>query len=237
MANNFDVLPKPSPYLVRPLGAHVIEMAQLDSNAMTPIGIGQFGAVALITPDNNLLQRRAREVTTYAAIGFGNAEIGEIMQISEDTVKTHLRRSFATLGIKSRSMLLHSCMIQANPVLTLVKPPVIGLDSISQREQEVMRAVATKPGNIEVADELCLSESTVKNHLTRISHRLGSGRRAVIAAAAVMSGLTGIELADKSQRQLLINRYQTLNRQSKKAYQIRFVEYPQFATSPTPPTA
>jgi DNA-binding CsgD family transcriptional regulator len=52
------------------------------------------------------LGRREAMVALYCAGGLSNAEIGERLEISEKTVKFHLRNIFIKYGIKRRSELL-----------------------------------------------------------------------------------------------------------------------------------
>jgi len=49
-----------------------------------------------------MLTRREREVLTCVAEGVSNQEIARKLCISEQTVKTHLSRVFAKLGVKNR---------------------------------------------------------------------------------------------------------------------------------------
>jgi DNA-binding CsgD family transcriptional regulator len=54
---------------------------------------------------------------------------------------------------------------------------------LSQREWEVLRAVAQLGGQREAALELGIAEGTVKNHLTRIYRKLGVTTQAEALAA------------------------------------------------------
>lgn len=49
------------------------------------------------------LSPREREVLDQLARGLGNGEIGEILGISEKTVRNHVWSMFATLGVKTRA--------------------------------------------------------------------------------------------------------------------------------------
>ena len=53
------------------------------------------------------LTEREYECLELVAVGHTNAEIGRRIYLSEDTVKTHLRRLFAKLGARDRAHAVH----------------------------------------------------------------------------------------------------------------------------------
>lgn len=55
------------------------------------------------------------------------------------------------------------------------------IDWISQREREVIQAVADGLTNKQIAQRLSLSPNTVKRHMTRVMHRLGLRTRSALA--------------------------------------------------------
>ncbi len=63
------------------------------------------------------------------------------------------------------------------------------LDPLTQREEDVLRLVARGRSNKEIADQLALSEGTVKNYISRIYAKLGARDRTQAALWAVEHGL------------------------------------------------
>jgi DNA-binding NarL/FixJ family response regulator len=68
-------------------------------------------------------------------------------------------------------------------------------EALTERELDVVRAVARGMSNNEIADELYLSVNTVRNHIQRISAKLGVGTRLEVAMTAIRRGL--IELPEE----------------------------------------
>lgn len=64
---------------------------------------------------------------------------------------------------------------------------------LTQRELEVLRQVATGRRNREIAEQLALTEQTVKNHLSRIMHKLGVPNRTHAVTFAVRQGWLTLE--------------------------------------------
>ena len=69
------------------------------------------------------------------------------------------------------------------------------LDELSEREREVFRAIARGLSNAEIAEELFISETTVKTHITHILQKLNLRDR---VQAVVLAYQTGIFEAERS---------------------------------------
>lgn len=63
-------------------------------------------------------------------------------------------------------------------------------DSLTPRERQVIRGIASGESNHLLADRLGLSEGTIKGYVTAIYDKLGVSNRAELAALAVSRGLT-----------------------------------------------
>ncbi|HTI22576.1 MAG TPA: response regulator transcription factor [Kutzneria sp.] len=65
------------------------------------------------------------------------------------------------------------------------------LDTLTDRERQVVLAVATGAGNTEIAARLSVSEATVKVHVSRAMTKLGLDNRTQLAILAFQAGAAG----------------------------------------------
>lgn len=64
-----------------------------------------------------------------------------------------------------------------------------GLDGLTEREREILVLIARGRSNTEIADELSVSPSTVKNHVTSLFAKIGVRDRAQAVITAYEAGL------------------------------------------------
>ncbi len=91
----------------------------------------------------------------------------------------------------TRRMLSH--FSQANPGIREERHP--GLDSLTERELEVLGAVGAGLSNAQIGARLFMSEATVKAHVSKIFSKLECTNRVQIAIIAHEAGLTDIDEA------------------------------------------
>jgi two-component system, NarL family, response regulator LiaR len=71
--------------------------------------------------------------------------------------------------------------------------PAIPVDDLTEREYDVVRLVARGRSNQEIAQELFISEKTVKTHISHILSKLSLQDRTQLAIYAIRKGLVESE--------------------------------------------
>ncbi|WP_315773535.1 response regulator transcription factor [Rhodococcoides kroppenstedtii] len=67
--------------------------------------------------------------------------------------------------------------------------PTVALDSLTDREREVLTVMASGATNADIAKRLFMSETTVKSHLAAVNHKLQVSNRVGAALMAFRAGL------------------------------------------------
>jgi NarL family two-component system response regulator LiaR len=104
--------------------------------------------------------------------------IGYLMKdISGDDLAAAIRRAYngeSTLSPEAAQVLIHAT----------TRPPSLGHD-LTDREREVLVLMIEGLNNREIGEELVISASTVKNHVSSILSKLGTNSRTQAVALAV----------------------------------------------------
>jgi DNA-binding NarL/FixJ family response regulator len=66
------------------------------------------------------------------------------------------------------------------------------LDSLTNREVEILAQVASGMFNKEIADNLCISERTVKNHISNIFKKIEVSDRTQAAVFAIRNNIINL---------------------------------------------
>ena len=66
-------------------------------------------------------------------------------------------------------------------------------DALSAREIDVLRLIGAGNANKQIADKLCIGETTVKNHISSILSKLGANDRAHAVTIALQRGIIELE--------------------------------------------
>lgn len=70
-------------------------------------------------------------------------------------------------------------------------------DALTEREVDVLRLIAVGNGNKQIADELSISEATVKSRVTNILSKLGANDRAHAVTIGLKRGIIALDPSQK----------------------------------------
>ena len=127
------------------------------------------------------LRPRELEVIEHLVENKTVKEIAKALLISEDTVHGYLAHAYQHLGESNRYEIIKAYK-------KLKKPPSIEKEVLSPMLRKVLKALCQDLKNWQIANELFISEDTVKTHLKRLYKALGVKDRAEAIAWGKRNG-------------------------------------------------
>jgi DNA-binding NarL/FixJ family response regulator len=169
--------------LARDLGPDVVLM---DVEMPGGDGITAIARLREEAPGVRCLVLTMFDLDDYVLEGLRAGAAGFLLKTTEPAALIAAVRSCAagdtTLGPSVIARLVDSYVRPAGT-------PVAGLDRLTEREVDVLRAMARGCSNAEIAGELFVAESTVKTHVARILAKLGVRDRVQAVVLAHRSGV------------------------------------------------
>ena len=171
--------------------AHAPDVVLMDIRMRRMDGIAATAAVTALPNAPKVLVLTTYDLDEYVfdalaagASGFllKEGSPAEIIEAARVVAKGDVMLSPAT----TRKLVGHFVAVRANPRRLRA---VAKLDVLSEREREVVRAVAQGKSNADIAGELFLSEATVKTHITRTFAKLDVTNRVQLTIFAYEAGM------------------------------------------------
>jgi DNA-binding NarL/FixJ family response regulator len=166
-------------------GREAIEQAQTHSPDVVLLDVRMpemdgVEAAAWLTPNCKVVMLTTFDDEEYVVQALRAGAVG------------YLLKDLPTRELAEAVRLAHAGVAQLHPSIAKglagARRPVVD-DVLTARETEVLRVLATGATNKEIAQQLYLSEGTVKNHVSRILNRLGLRDRTQAAMHARDLGL------------------------------------------------
>ncbi|MGZ6825412.1 MAG: LuxR C-terminal-related transcriptional regulator [Mycobacteriales bacterium] len=203
---------------VRRRTAALVEDAHSDVRTYRPlVAVGDLGSyvvapvvvadrvVGLLHADTaasgRVLTRTDRDLTRMFADRFGRAYEAAVTSERVAEQRERLRQAFRaddldvpaldpTVVRFARATPEQTTAVEV-ATLSTAPPPPTGPGSLTPREREILALVARGATNVQIAEELVLSESTVKSHVKRILRKLPAANRAEAAFLHHQARATG----------------------------------------------
>jgi len=164
-----------------------IRMPGLDGLEATRrlLAVGESGAAAVVPPRVVILTTFDLDEYVYEALRAGASGF-----VLKDDSPEQLIAAIRTVaaGDALLSPTITRRVIQRFVGMPRPTPPK-ELDELSERERDVFQLVARGLSNAEIGQELFISETTVKTHVTHILSKLGLRDRVQAVVLAYQSGL------------------------------------------------
>jgi DNA-binding NarL/FixJ family response regulator len=158
-------------------------------------GLDGLETLAAISGDPTLADTRVIVVTTFEIdeYVFRALEAGASGFILKDAAPAEIVRAIRVVAageaLLSPSVTRRVITMFGQHSASALRP-VPGLETLTERERELIAWVATGRSNEEIGQALYISPATVRTHVSRAMSKLGARDRAQLVVFAVQSGLT-----------------------------------------------
>lgn len=133
------------------------------------------------------LTARELQVIAGAARGHTDRRIASTLHCTEESVRGHLDRARARLGVNTRAAAVHACYHVG--YLASLTPEPRTLPALSPRQHDVLTALARGYTDSEIARRLYVTPNTVATHTRRLYRALHVETRSHAVAIAWQLGL------------------------------------------------
>jgi DNA-binding NarL/FixJ family response regulator len=177
---------QPGVIVVEDVRRHHAEVVVAAFDRLTPEAVAALHAVPEVATPVVLVQDRIDSVELLASIERRVVALLPRGAAADGRLTKTVR---AAAGDDSRSNALRELLTQAHPRPEVNAADEVSATSLSPREIAVLRLAADGLGTGEIAQELCLSERTVKNVIYLLTNRLNLQNRSHAVAFALRAGV------------------------------------------------
>lgn len=157
-----------------------IRMPQLDGLAATEAIMTQADPPRIVILTTFGLDEYVSTAIVAGASGF-------LLKDASSTDLIDAIRAVAAGDVAIAPSLVRTVVEQARTSIQTHNVP--GIDQLTEREHQVLQHLAAGRSNAEIAEQLYLSEATVKTHLSRVLTKLGVRDRVQAVIAAFAAGI------------------------------------------------
>jgi len=156
-------------------------------------GLEAIGLIREAVPDSRIVVLSMHAKENYVQQVLASGALGYVLKASPSSDILEAVRS-ASRGEYFLSPKIRAGVIDAYLESRKTKPPALGYDLLTDREQQVFRLVVEGKSTREIADFLCVSPKTVEKHRANVTVKLGVQGRLELLKYAIKIGVVNPEL-------------------------------------------
>ncbi|NWG16088.1 MAG: response regulator transcription factor [Chloroflexi bacterium] len=180
-------------------GATAVELAKtlqpdlmlLDIRMPDGDGLQALAQIKIVSPTTSVIMLTTYANPGYLARAISSGASGYLSkEVNPEQIVRAVRAAAAGDELIDRDLLQSALAQVVDQSAPTPEPTEIPIESLSEREQEVLRLIVTGMNNALIADTLNVSLATVKTHVRHILEKLHVSDRTQAALWAVRHGLT-----------------------------------------------